>query len=287
MKIGILGLGSIGARHAENARMLGHEVIGHDPRYDVGHTRDEAFSADAIVIASPTERHHTDLIDAVYESKPILIEKPLVAAKQNVFNIIKNIKPTAPVCIGFMLRFHPYVQQAKQWIDQGCIGTPLWTSFTIAQKNNKPAYLRDGAINNFASHEIDIALYLLGPGEVVCATAHVTEGNDDMADFVIEHAIGCRTSIHTDYLTDPERRGFTIVGSIGAIETDIARKTLKLTGKICSRQTGAPSFDEIYLEEMRAFIERIETGRDKLADWRAGVAAMEIVLQARKLSGLP
>ena len=81
--------------------------------------------------------------------------------------------------------------------------------------------------------------------------------------------------------------GFTIVGSIGAIETDIARKTLKLTGKICSRQTGAPSFDEIYLEEMRAFIERIETGRDKLADWRAGVAAMEIVLQARKLSGLP
>jgi phosphoglycerate dehydrogenase-like enzyme len=62
MKIGILGLGSIGSRHAKNLKAMGHEVLGYDPARGT-HSRDAVLEADAIIIASPTTKHCNDLLD--------------------------------------------------------------------------------------------------------------------------------------------------------------------------------------------------------------------------------
>ena len=68
MKIGVLGLGSIGKRHAENLISLGHEVYGFDPVAPKINgvknvSRDEIWDQKAVVIASPSSQHLDDLSD--------------------------------------------------------------------------------------------------------------------------------------------------------------------------------------------------------------------------------
>ena len=70
--IGVIGLGSIGARHARNLKTLGYRVIGHDPVIEL--TKDGVLycpkaetvfaSADAIIIAGPTELHSAHILAA-------------------------------------------------------------------------------------------------------------------------------------------------------------------------------------------------------------------------------
>ena len=64
MKIGILGYGSIGRRHADNAKKLGHEVIVYDPMLqhnDVKFEREVYDQAVAVVIATPSTLHEAGL----------------------------------------------------------------------------------------------------------------------------------------------------------------------------------------------------------------------------------
>jgi predicted dehydrogenase len=292
MKFGLLGLGSIGMRHARNLQMLGHKVIGYDidmkKRLALGgilYERDELIeTSDAIVIATPTQHHYRDLLDCV-GVKPTFIEKPLVALKNyNDIIALRNVNPINRSFIGYMLRFHPCVKAAKNWIDQGHIGKPIWASFICGQFNDKPDYLRDGVILNW-SHEIDLALYLLGPAKVVAASVHCTDGKDDIADFVLEHESGARSTIHLDYVTKNEIREGWIVGSEKNIGMDMLGRRNSM-GKIIQEFGGDWNAD--YIDEMQAFIDYVsgKPGEKRWATGECGLRALEICQQVRQIAGL-
>src|SRR5262245_42559638 len=135
MKIGIIGLGSIGLRHACNLLMMGHQVYGHDPDRsrcnllrDAGgklmanpylHSFDTLGACDAVVIASPTPEHARGLECLRFGNnpkyKPAFVEKP-IADRLDLENT------DAVVMVGNNLRFHSAVIKAKEWLDAGMIG---------------------------------------------------------------------------------------------------------------------------------------------------------------------
>lgn len=254
MKIAVLGAGSIGSRHIKNLQELGHSVAIYDPNGWEGMTReDQVYWADAVVIASPTNQHSDDIKLCHQMQTPMFVEKPLVATHIEWINCpLEHIK-----MVGYNLRFHSCVKKARELMSVGRIGKPLWARFTCAQYNDKPAYLRDGVILNW-SHEIDLAIYLIGVAEFVAAA--VTK-QDDMADIALRHErTGCQTIVHLDYLTKPERRGFMIVGEDGAIEADLVNRNLflkDLNGKVVELFQGRDSWNGNYLDEMRKFIDRL------------------------------
>ncbi len=174
MKIGVIGLGSIGMRHARNLQSLGHKVIGYDP---IEELRDqfpgEGLTEEAYVFATPTKHHYGNILDSALTYKPLFVEKPIAHLWHPDFHIVRMV--------GYNLRFHACVKKAKEWIDAGRIGKPLWANFTCGQFSDKPAYLRDGVILNW-SHEIDLALHLLGPGHLEASSVRIIDGYDDMAD---------------------------------------------------------------------------------------------------------
>lgn len=296
MKVGVVGLGSIGLRHAQTLRDLGHEVIGYDPvaekmwAFQKSYPkRLQCFSdTRAVIIASPSNEHIHDLRTAVTYGVPPLIEKPLaMTVSGELLALVAEMKnDDLPAMVGYNLRFHSCVIQAKTWMDQTLVGNPLWAHFCCAQFNDKPAYQRDGVIRNW-SHEIDLALYLLGPATVVGVSA--TE-REDVADILLLHDNGCRSVIHLDYVSQPETRSFHLVGTKGAISADLkARRAACSIGPKSQPyhvSQGDDSFDENYVDELKAFLRRAERKPAFGASLDDGLAALEICDQARKLAGL-
>lgn len=305
MKIGVLGLGSIGLRHARNLQMLGHEVIG----YDVDEKKQREFQGkiwkrdeiiphsgvtirqhelDAYVIATPTTQHYQDLLDCMAEGKPTFVEKPIAATREE-WRQLQNYLSTKDLMCGYMCRFHPCVKAAKNWIDQGLIGKPLWANFICGQFNDKPDYLRDGVVLNW-SHEIDLALYLLGPAKVVAASVHKINDDenyvnwtDDIADFVLEHESGARSTIHLDYVTKNEIRESWIVGSEKNIGLDMLGRRISF-GKMVQEFGGDWNSD--YIDEMQAFIDYCKSGKMLGASGENGLHVLEICCEVRKMAGL-
>lgn len=286
MKVGVLGLGSIGKRHCENLGALGHEVHRYDPAQLPESYREETIKwADAVVIATPSDQHVSDMIDCEVAKKPFFVEKPISLKKSHMLGKVK------PLMVGYNLRFHQTVMQARRILVSGQLGAPQWASITVAQFSDKPPYLRDGVILNW-SHEIDLALYLLGRAKVLTASAETLDGNDFMADIILKHDNGCRSNIHLDYLTDPEIRATTIVCEKGQITIDLKNRwgcIVWKDGRPREEHQFTDSWDENYKEEMRAFVALAE-GR-QLVEYQhctaqEGLAALDICLQARKKAGL-
>lgn len=285
MKVGVVGYGSIGSRHARNLLALGHEVLVYDPVLQpsarVKFERNIYESCDAVVIATPTLHHPAGLRACVERGKHVLIEKPLARSIGGLRELLDLAKTNnAVVMMGNNLRFHPCIKQAKAWLDADEIGDPIWAHFTCASRSLHPAYLDDGVILNTGAHEVDVALHLFGPAKVLYADTV----EDIIADFGLLHESGLRSTFHLDFCTPNEIREAWIVGDKEKIGIELCNHHCSLGGETV-RHSG--NFDDDYFNEMDAFIRRIR-GEDVLgATGDDGLATLQVLLDVRKKAGLP
>jgi len=290
--IGIIGLGSIGLRHAKNAlRLFPSGVIGYDPSEEAcQRARDNRIPtirsvnelterADALVIATPTVEHWSGLFRAVYYERPVLVEKPLGTVSNGVQSLLDIAKTNGvPVMVGTNLRFHPCVQAVKEHLIS-LLPNIRSAQFTIAQYNDRPSYLRDGVLLNWGAHEIDLALHLLGPGKVRAAEIRYTEGNDDIARVEIKHDNGIVTSVYLDYITKPQVRTFGFGGN-GSMTVNL--EDFVITDKYGNKEFVPGTFDQTYVDELDAFIRFAEGGPCEGATGEDGLAVLRIIEEARE-----
>jgi len=301
VKIGVLGLGSIGVRHYNNITALGHEVWGYDPAGGIMPNADRNFvlnECDAIVIASPTKQHMKDFYDVIDIGKHVLVEKPFGydAPPTYLEGYLKGARmrwgPKTIIATGYNLRFHECVKRAKELLPD--IGNVLAAHFTVYQKTDKPLYLRDGIIRNWCSHEIDLALYLLGPGIVNSCTFVPDDKGQDTIEACISMdlpAVQTKCFIQADYYTYPEQRFFWIAGERGTIYADLVKRNVFFRDRNGNPRpilSATDSFDENYRTEMKCFIDSIEAGTHlpPLATGEDGAAAHRVVMEAREMAGL-
>ncbi len=296
MKIGIVGHGSIGSRHARNVAILGHETVIYDPLgpRDVKFERMVYEQCDAVVIATPTSHHIAGIRACAERGKHMLIEKPITLHDLGVAELLDLADSNSCVTMmGNNLRFHPCVQQARKLIRQA--GDPLWAQFTCSylpagmSDDGKVKYSTDGVILGTGSHEVDIALHMFGPvKEVLSANTrgYTASGGltDEIADFVIEHTSDVRSSFHLDFVTRTEIRE----AWIACEETNIGIDFLGRRTSLGSVNTGhGGSYDDDYLDEMKAFIDRINGKITPGASARDGLATLKVLLDVRRKAGLP
>jgi scyllo-inositol 2-dehydrogenase (NAD+) len=122
----------------------------------------------AVVIATPTATHAQVIIDAAAAGKHIFSEKPLSQTLQECDQAIAAVKAAGvKLQMGFMRRYDPPYQMAKQKIDAGVIGQPVMfkgtgrdpkrTSLEFARRENS-----GGMILDMGVHEFDLARWLMG-----------------------------------------------------------------------------------------------------------------------------
>jgi predicted dehydrogenase len=283
MKIGVVGYGSIGQRHAENARKLGHQVVVYDPAASSDYRFERLLyddkSVDAVVVATPSMFHEGPLRACVERGKHVLIEKPIstgVGALPELLRVAAEKRLV--VMMGNNLRFHPCVLQATQWIESGVRGAPCWANFTCATEQTQTA-LRDGVILNTGAHEVDVALHLLGPAVVLTATT----SHDISADFVLQHDGGVRSTFHIDIDTPNRIRHFLISCRDGHIGADLDSRLIR---SMADQRKMAGTYADDYMTEMRAFVERIEGKRTLGATGEDGLEVLRLLLDIRSKAGV-
>jgi len=286
MKIGIVGYGSIGQRHANNLRGLGHDV---SKVYDPAVERAVAFErlvyesdVEAVVIATPSPYHEGPLRACIEHGKHVLIEKPISTSVGMLPQLLDEAdKKNLVVMMGNNLRFHPAVQRAKINIDSGAFGKPIWAQFTCAQKNVK---YRDSVVLNWGAHEVDLAIHFFGPvSKVLCANIDDSDLTERIADFVVLHDSGVRSSFHLDYITEVEIREAWIACEHHNIGIDFLGRRISM-GKFVEGLGG--SYDEDYIEEVKAFVDRIESKVTLGATGRQGLQTLKVLTDVRSEAGV-
>jgi predicted dehydrogenase len=232
----VVGLGAAGARHAENAAALGHEVAAVTSRTDTGLTAFAdiaaagAWSADAVVIANETSLHAETAAWAIEQGTAVLVEKPLARTAAEARALLD--RGTGRVAVGYNLRFHPALAALRDALPR--VGTLLGVRAEVG------AYLPDwhpgedyarsyaaradsggGALLTL-SHELDYVLWLAGPAAhvrgIAARTSELDVDANDTAEIVLLHESGALGSVHADFVDRAYNRRCRVVGSHGTLE---------------------------------------------------------------------
>ncbi|MDR5809493.1 Gfo/Idh/MocA family oxidoreductase [Caballeronia sp. LZ019] len=189
VRVGIVGLGRLGRRHAENlawhvpgARLVAacspapEEREWAQARFPeaVLHADYEALLADASVdavwLVTPTALHATQIIAALAAGKHVFCEKPLSLDLAECDRVIEahGRHGHSHVMIGFVRRFDASYRDAFDSIAKGAIGRPFMVRSQTCDRNDPDGFFvrfaptSGGLFLDCSVHDIDLARWLLG-----------------------------------------------------------------------------------------------------------------------------
>jgi myo-inositol 2-dehydrogenase / D-chiro-inositol 1-dehydrogenase len=187
--LGVVGLGRLGKRHAEN---LAYRVPGATLAAACSPLEDELAWArdalpeprlygdyadlladpqvDAVWLVTPSSLHAQQIVDALRAGKHVFCEKPLSLEVAECERVLAEAAryPHLQATIGFMRRFDPSYKDAFDKIAAGQIGRPfLVRSQTTDQNDDNGFFVRFAATSggiflDCTVHDIDVARWLLG-----------------------------------------------------------------------------------------------------------------------------
>jgi predicted dehydrogenase len=316
--IAVLGLGSIGLRHARNLLALGARVIGFDPSEErrsmlaaegglPAFHRDEALAAaTAAIIASPSGAHFDDMRAGLDAGCHLFVEKPLSHTNQGLADLLDRANAAGKVvAVGFNLRHHPAVLQAHRIIREGHLGRPLWARLELADylphwrpgTDFRQGYANDpksGGVIFDIVHEFDLAAFLLGVPEVkACVAAHTgTLGlaSEDLADMVLVHPGGAQSQVHVDFVTRPRRRHTLVVGTEATMHLDLDARRLTVLrgdGVTLAEHSFPGAYSDDYQDEMKAFLACCRGEAQPSCPGREALDILDRLISARRIAGLP
>lgn len=188
VKVGIVGLGRLGMRHAENlmfripnAELVAAcsvkpeevEFVQQNWGVPAGYTDFDAFienpDMEAVVIVSPSGQHCEQIEKAMVHNLHVFSEKPLGVDVTQCKQAEKAVEahPALVFQLGFMRRFDPSYAAAKQMIREGKIGKPFLVKCTSLDPDARIdsflpfAPTSGGIFRDLTVHDIDLARWLL------------------------------------------------------------------------------------------------------------------------------
>lgn len=181
IKIGLIGLGMIGRDHLQRFKnvITGAQVtavcdinreaadaVAAEYHATAFYDADELINSDqvdAIFICSIGPVHKAQILSAFKAGKPVFCEKPLTPTADESQEIIAAEVAAGKrlLQLGFMRRFDPGYQALKQTIASGELGEIMLIHCAHRNPSVPESYTLEMAVNDSATHEIDIIRYLL------------------------------------------------------------------------------------------------------------------------------
>jgi predicted dehydrogenase len=291
LRVLVTGRGSIARRHVEHLRALapGAEiaVVAAGP-VDAAFQPCELmpdFAAglqwrpDAVVIASVSSRHADELVACLAQRLPCLLEKPAALSRGDLARIRQATAAQQGIAVqvGCNLRQLAALQQLRSLLAAGTLGRVVRSHLEVGQdlrqwrpgRELSSSYSADrergGGVVFDLVHEIDMALWLLGPLRLKAAAGGHLSGlpiaADDVHTALLVDAHAAPVVIALDYVSRRPVRRYVFVAEEGTIEFDLMARELRVadaSGVRCITREPA-DFDVA------------ATYRAQLADWLAAV----------------
>ena len=280
----VVGLGSIGQRHARVLQELGSRVATVSRRgggdYISIASAIASSAPDYAVVATETAGHAAslrELADAGFRGN-VLVEKPLFA------HVAPNADyPFAQLFVGYNLRFHPVMTAfAERLRGQQAITVSAYVGQDIRDwrpgrdhRTTASATAESGGgVLRDLSHELDYLLWLFGPWHRVAALGGSSGARqlevDDHIDLLLEMQRSRAVHVHMDYLDRPGLRNIRVNLTEETIEADISGGRLTVNGKT----TDYPGKrDQSYRDMHLAAIE----GSSPICSLSEGLAVMDLI----------
>lgn len=317
IRIGLLGAGRIGQTHAR--AVMGMDKVNISA---VSDPRDEAAAfvtaitgargisqmeicddpeIDAVIIASPTDMHAEQIIEAAQGGKHIFCEKPIDLDLKRVREAVAEVeKAGVMMMIGFNRRFDTNFAAIKKNIDNGEVGDVELVQITSRDPSAPPIdYIKSsgGLFYDMMIHDFDMARYLLDDEVVeVSATGSVLTdpeigkvGDVDTATATLRTAKG-RIAV----ITNSRRASYgydqriEVHGSKGMARAD----NLRGTSVTLANQDGYRSdplldffmerYAEAYRSELQTFCRLLAGQEVQYPNAQDGLKAMELAEAAKK-----
>jgi len=321
--VGVVGVGEMGRRHAENIRRLVPQAqliaIADVDAYrakqvaaelEIEHSYSsldamlERKDIHSVVIATPDKFHADAVRAAARAGKDILCEKPLALKLEDAHAALEAVgNAGVRLQIGFMRRYDPAYVAAKKQIDAGEIGEPVIFKSIGRDKDAPPIGYYKSRMNGmlfFASsiHDFDLARWLM---------------KDDVAEVQAYKTVAIRPELeqYDDIVAGVVNLKYKH-GAIGNIESyaqciygyDVRTEVIGSKGSILVgglRQAPATFFKsnggsydiadhfltrfaDAYLAEIRDFVDSMLNDREPQVTGIDGLRAVEIAVAAQKSS---
>jgi predicted dehydrogenase len=280
----VVGLGSIGQRHARVLQQLGCRVSTVSRRTGANYTSIASAVAEArpeyAVIATETANHAAslqELADAGFRGT-VLVEKPIFAQVEPQADY-----PFARLCVGYNLRFHPVMTAfAEQLAGRPALTVSAYVGQDIRDwrpgrdHRTTASATREagGGVLRDLSHELDYLLWLFGPWHRVAALGGASGTRqidvDDHISLLLEMDRSKAVQVHMDYLDQPGTRKIRVNLDDETIEADLVGGYLSVNGK----SRNYPSERDRSYEAMH--LAAIE-GADPICTLPEGLAVMKLI----------
>lgn len=242
LRVGVLGIGSMGRHHVRNARALdGFDLVAvADPsgdRFGVAGDLEvlpdvEALidaGVDAVIVAVPTVYHEDAALKLAAAGVHTMIEKPLSESVESGQRIADAFdQPGLVGAVGYVERCNPALLEMRRRIQDGQLGEVY--QVVTRRQSPFPARISDvGVVKDLATHDVDLAAWIAGsPYELVFAqTAHRSgREHEDMVTVSGRFANGVLVSNLVNWLTPFKERVTVVTGEHGALVADTALSDL-------------------------------------------------------------
>jgi UDP-N-acetylglucosamine 3-dehydrogenase len=306
MRIGVIGLGTVGATHLDALRELRvNEILGADPsaaaRERARSSTARCFSdyrellstagLDGVVIATPPRTHPAIAVAALEMELAVLCEKPLAITLADCEAIAKAVgSARAPFQVGFCHRFQPQVEALHGLIQSGPIGDPVLVSIAfvhgLTEEGRRwitdPEQAGGGVLFDSGSHAIDLFRYLVGDiDEVHGLTGMLEPGRVEDASIACLRSSAVLGTISLSWKTPPWQGLVEVIGTHGRarVEYDGERANLRMrTGDSSWRTVRTPRVSR-FVSQMRHFLACIRGDETPRAGVGDGLEATRAVLR--------
>lgn len=290
----VIGHGSIGVRHARILADMGLEVSVVSRRLtDAAHFYPDlatAFSGrifSYVVIANETSAHAATLqaLEMLGHKGPVLIEKPLSDSAS-----YPMLARERPYFIGYNLRFTPILAALQRALighrvlsAEICCGSwlPDWRPHRDYRKTSSALLVSSGGVLNDLSHEIDYALWLLGPWRRLTAIGGRVSGleieTDDLQMILLETENCPAVSLSLNYLDRTPRRCAVINTDKTTFSADLETGILRAGSEIILQEI--PPVDESYRLQHIAIL---GGHTDMACSYRHGLLVVETMAAIRQ-----
>ncbi|MCY3993970.1 MAG: Gfo/Idh/MocA family oxidoreductase [Caldilineaceae bacterium] len=290
VKVGIIGTGGMGARHASNLTYLvaAAEVAA---IMDVDSARAEEIAArcggaqlytdveqlisapevDAVVIAAPNSFHAELTKACIVAGKPVLCEKPLATGSEEASGVISAEVNGGRrlVQVGFMRQYDPAHVAVKRVSDSGAQGSALVFRSVHINPSSDDCPLLGDVITGSLIHDIHSARWMMEDEIVGVHTSYIPFSPDrpDSARYVMVQlqfaggALGgleCNADAGYGYEIEVSITGETGVVHTSPLQSPVVRHS-NASGQWVE-EDWLQRFNTAYISEVQAWVQSIQDG---------------------------
>lgn len=320
LRVALLGCGSIGRRHLANLCELTTsrevDITVYDASVEASQAAADKYNVHAaacpenlwewqpnvVFICTPSNLHTPFALSAANTGAALFIEKPIAHTLQCLDELNALVTQRKLInLVGCNMRFHPGPAQIKRWLEAGLIGDvlsarlhtgsylPNWRPQQDYRAGYSASPVHGGALLD-CIHELDLALWLLGPAtlhsSLVRRATSLGLQTDGMAELLLNHESGPFSSIHLNFVQRNYQRSIEVIGSEGSLTWDFntgETAYYDASGKVAQivQQPADWQISQMYRDELTYFLNCIDNNTPTFNTVSDATQTLGFALQAR------